>query len=143
LLYPARISHGAAMSFLRNTLILFAPLLIAANLAGATIDAASKGLVAQIEDDVNKGRDHQLKAMRTKGCKTRLRATNRSWTVDWSKAEAVLLEDTFIFIKSPPVQIAIVGDASKPDQWAKLKALYGAMIAKVEACQPTNSNAPN
>jgi hypothetical protein len=59
------------------------------------------------------------------------------------QARAVLLEDTFIFIKSPPVQIAIVGDASKPDQWAKLKALYGAMIAKVEACQPANSNAAN
>ncbi len=107
------------------------------------IAAAASGLTAQIEDDVNPGGDMQLVSMKSDGCKTvitgvlppasndpaaNVTANTRTWTIDWAVPGSVAPGDTFIFIDVAPVKIAIVGDASKPDQAAKLSALFAAMF---------------
>ncbi len=102
------------------------------------IAAAAIGLVAQIEDDNNPGGDLQLVSMKSDGCKTVITgalitedsntAATRTWTVDWAVPGSVAPGDTFIFIDVAPVKIAIVGDASKPDQAAKLSAMFAAMF---------------
>jgi hypothetical protein len=55
-------------------------------------------------------------------------ASGRTWTIDWAVPGSLSPADTFIFIEVAPVKIAIVGDASKPDQAAKLSALFAAMF---------------
>ncbi len=100
-----------------------------------TIALASDGLNAQIEDDVNPGGDSRLVSMKTIGCKTELIGSTRQWTIDWRKTEMVAPGDTFVFVDAPPVKLAIVGDASKPDQAAKLNALYAAMSVIEERCK--------
>jgi hypothetical protein len=55
-------------------------------------------------------------------------AQGRTWTIDWAVPGSLSPADTFIFIEVAPVKIAIVGDASKPDQAAKLSALFAAMF---------------
>jgi hypothetical protein len=115
-------------------LALFPLPLLAATPAAPTIDSAFKGMIAQVEDDVGNGPDRRLKAIRTTGCKSTLQAKGKSWTIDWSGAEAVALEENFIFLKVPPAQLAIVGDARKPAQRKKLRVLYRAMAAKAGEC---------
>ena len=100
-----------------------------------TIGLAADGLDAQIEDDVNPGGDSLLVSMKTTGCKTELIGSTRQWTIDWRKTEMVAPGDTFVFVDAPPVKLAIVGDASKPDQAAKLSALYAAMSAIGARCK--------
>jgi hypothetical protein len=119
----------------------------AAAMADDPIAAAASGLIAQIEDDVNPGGDLQLVSMKSDGCKTVITgalaapssdpatgpatgipANTRTWTIDWAVPGSVAPGDTFVFIDVAPVKIAIVGDASKPDQAAKLSALFGAMF---------------
>jgi hypothetical protein len=99
------------------------------------IAAAVQGLNAQIEDDVRRGTDLRLISMATKGCKTRILAPTRSWTINWRKAKMVALEDSFVFVEAPPERLAIVGDASIPDQAAKLSALHTAMREAVVRCR--------
>jgi hypothetical protein len=111
--------------------------LLAATPAALTIDGAFKGVIAQIEDDVGKGPDRRLKTIHTTGCKSTLQAKGKRWTIDWTKAEAVALEDSFIFLKAPPVQLAIVVDMGKPTQSEKLRAMYRAMAAKAGECLKT------
>jgi hypothetical protein len=96
------------------------------------IDKAFTGLVAEVEDDL--GPDYPLQAIQTKGCKSKLIAKGKAWSVNWAKAEMVALEDTFVFIMAPRIKLAIVGDASKPDQRIKLEALYDAMMDKAGTC---------
>jgi azurin len=100
-----------------------------------TIGLAADGLNAQIEDDINPGDDSRLVSMKTTGCKTELIGSTRQWTIDWSKTEMVAPGDTFVFVDAPPVKLAIVGDASKPDQAAKLSALYAAMSVIGARCK--------
>ena len=97
-----------------------------------TMAATIVGLYAVVEEDDQP--DRRLLALRTSGCTTRVTAEGRSWTVDWRKADAVALEDTFVFVSAPPVKLAIVGDASKPDQAAKLSALHLEMLAAARRC---------
>jgi hypothetical protein len=99
-----------------------------------TIALAADGLNAQIEDDVNPGSDIRLVSMKTTGCKTELVGDTRRWTINWTKTEMVAPGDTFVFIDVPPVKLAIVGDASIPDQAAKLGALFRAMLAAEAKC---------
>jgi hypothetical protein len=114
--------------------MLIAFLMLAATAPDPTALAA-KGLKAVVEDDIGKGGDRTLLSVRTKGCTTRVKAKGRSWSIDWTKAEGVAREDTFVFIAAPKVRIAIVGDASIPDQDAKLTALAQAMQAVLARCQ--------
>jgi hypothetical protein len=108
--------------------------LLAATPVAPSIDSAFKGLIAQVEDDVGKGPDRRLKSIRSTGCKSVLQAKGKRWVIDWTQAEAVALEGGFIFLKAPPVQLAIVGDGEKPAQREKLKALYRAMATKAGEC---------
>lgn len=101
--------------------------------ASDPIAKAFAGLRAVIEDDINP--DTKIISMKTTGCQTHVVAKARQWTIDWSKAEAVALEDTFVYVVAPPVKFAIVGDASKPDQAAKLRALAVAMREMAERCR--------
>jgi hypothetical protein len=103
--------------------------------AADPIADAATGLNAQIEDDVNPGGDIRLVSMKTTGCKTELIGDTRRWTINWTKTEMVAPGDTFVFIDVPPVKLAIVGDASIPDQAAKLRALFGAMLAAEAKCK--------
>ena len=110
------------------------PLLLLAAAAPDPTALAAKGLNAVVEDDIGKGGDRKLLSVRTKGCTTRVKAKGRSWNIDWTKAEGVAREDTFVFVAAPKVRIAIVGDASIPDQDAKLTALAEAMQAVLARC---------
>jgi hypothetical protein len=119
-----------------------APVASEAPAADDPIAAAASGLIAQIEDDANPGGDLRLTGMKTDGCTTIISAagvadpaTNapvsslrRDWAINWSVPGSLAPGDTFIFIDVAPVKIAIVGDASQPDQAAKLSALFGAMF---------------
>lgn len=100
-----------------------------------SIANAAHGLNAQIEDDVNPGGDMRLVLMKTTGCKTKLIGSTRKWTINWRKTQMVAPGDTFVFVDVPPVKLAIVGDASIPDQAAKLDALYRAMLAAAAKCK--------
>jgi hypothetical protein len=110
-------------------------MMLASAPANDPIAEAATGLNAQIEDDVRPGGDIRLVSFKTKGCKTRMAGTTRKWTIDWSKAEMVALEDTFVFVAAPPIKLAIVGDASIPDQAAKLVALNAAMQDAAARCK--------
>jgi hypothetical protein len=102
------------------------------------IAAAASGLIAQIEDDANPGGDLRLVSMKSDGCTTVITGTlpagtseiaaMRSWTINWAVPGSVAPGDTFIFIDVAPVKIALVGNASDPDQAAKLSALFAAMF---------------
>jgi hypothetical protein len=107
---------------------------LAPRIIGDPVAAASRGLNAVIEDDVNP--DTKLLSMKTTGCKTRVVAAAREWTIDWARAKAVTLEDTFVHVVAPPVKFAIVGDASKLDQAAKLRMLTRAMNVMAYYCKP-------
>ena len=111
------------------------PLVLLAAAAPDPTALAAKGLNAVVEDDIGKGGDRKLLSVRTRGCTTRVKAKGRSWNIDWTKAEGVSREDTFVFVATPAVRIAIVGDASIPDQDAKLTALAEVMQAVLERCQ--------
>jgi hypothetical protein len=102
-------------------------------MVGDPVAKAFAGLNAVIEDDIHS--DTKLLSIKTMRCRTRVVAAARAWTIDWSKAEAVVLEDTFIYVLAPPVKFAIVGDASKPDQAAKLRALTVAMQGMAVRCR--------
>jgi hypothetical protein len=113
--------------------LLFCGAVTMAKEADPIADAAI-GLKVAIEDDLRPGGDLWLKSIRSKGCKTRLTAKGHRWTINWRTAEQVGLADTFIFVKAKGVQLAIVGDASVPDQAAKLAALNAAMQTAKARC---------
>ena len=89
---------------------------------------------AEIEDDLSSG-DARIKAMVTKDCTTEMRAADKSWALNWRTVTEVGPGDTFVYVAGPGVQLAIVGDASKPDQAAALSALHMAMRAMRERCR--------
>ncbi len=87
-----------------------------------------------VEDDLGRS-ELPLKAIVTKGCTTELIAETRRWTLRWPDIEQVGPGDTFVFVAGKGVKLAIVGDASKPDQAKKLGMLAAAMMAMRERCQ--------
>jgi hypothetical protein len=108
--------------------------LAASNAAPDPIAAALDGLTAVIEQD---GRpDVRLLGMRTRGCQTQVRAPGKRWTINWRHPAAVSLQDSFVFVDAAPVRIAIVADASRPDQAARLRSLSSAMQATARRCAP-------
>lgn len=94
---------------------------------------AATGLVAEVEDDLS-DKDAMLMRVETKACITTLHAATHRWTLDWRTIERVIPGDTFVFVAGPDVKLAIVGDASKPDQARKLSALLMAMRAMQGRC---------
>ena len=96
------------------------------------ITAALDGLTAVIEQD---GRpDVRLSGMRTRGCQTQVLGPGRRWVINWRRPAAVSLQDTFVFVDASPVRIAIVADASRPDQAARLRSLSAAMQEIARRC---------
>ena len=98
------------------------------------IGASIKGLEAQIEDD-NGPDDPRLMRAKTKGCVTQLVGKKRSWQIDWRTVTALGSGDTFIYVQTPDLQIAIVGKAWEPKQARKLGALLAAMQSVQARCQ--------
>ncbi len=96
---------------------------------------AAAGLVAQIEDD-NGGPDAMMTSITSQGCAVEITGKGRSWALDMTRVEALALEDTFVYIAATPQKLAIVGDASKTDQAAKLKALAAALSGIATRCRP-------
>lgn len=99
------------------------------------IAAAADGLTAAIEDDRN-ALDSEMLSISNTGCITHITAKERNWDVDWRNALMLSREDTFIFVKAPPVQLAIVADMAKPGQSEKLDKLALAMAEVAEKCMP-------
>lgn len=99
---------------------------------------AAAGLVAQIEDD-NGGPDTMMTSITSQGCAVEITGKGKNWALDMTKVEALALEDTFVYVAAPPHKLAIVGDASKPDQAAKLKALATALGDIATRCRPKSS----
>lgn len=99
------------------------------------IDMAAQGLApAQIEDDAGQ-RDLDLVAVRTAGCVTVLHAEDGvEFRIDWSQPARGVFAEGFVFIKAPPVQLAIVGDVDEAEQLDKLTRLGQAMEAKAKQC---------
>jgi len=106
------------------------------------IDAAAQGLSpVQIEDDIGQ-RQFDLTAITTTGCVTVLRGDGAEIRIDWSKAEDGGMSDGFIWVKAPPVQLAIVADVARRDQLEKLIALSNAMGQRARECRvPPKSKA--
>ena len=101
--------------------------------AADPIASAAARLTAVIEED---GRpDVPLRAMATRACRTTLRGRARQWTIDWRRPATITREDTFVFVDAAPVRIAIVADASRPDQAAGLDALTAAMRSVASRCR--------
>lgn len=110
-------------------------LALALALAGADpIAAAARGLAAEIEDD--NGPDFAMESIAGRGCTVTIAGHGHRWTIDMTNARAVTLGDTFVYVAAPPVALAIVGDASKPDQAAKLKGLATALTDLAARCRP-------
>ncbi len=111
---------------------------IAALLLSGQADPVAAAVVglspAEIEDD--NGPDMPLVAMTSAGCRVEVVGRDARFAVDMTKVAALSLEDTFVFIESGPVRLAIVGDASKPDQAAKLAALATALTTITQRCTP-------
>lgn len=97
-------------------------------------DALKRLTYAEIEDDLSSSPDKTLDAIVTRDCVSEMRAGDRKWTLDWRKITTVGPGDTFVFVQGPGVQLAIVGDVSKPDQAAALSALHMAMQAMRRRC---------
>ncbi|MGL5838530.1 MAG: hypothetical protein ACRCY3_08535 [Sphingorhabdus sp.] len=98
------------------------------------IAVAIKGLnPIEIEDDVGKA-DAPVKAIVTKGCKTAFKTGKGTIIVNWSRIEQLGPADTFVFVKAPGVQFALIGDASRPDQAKKLANVHAAMLAMAQRC---------
>ena len=98
------------------------------------IAAAAAGLSpAEIEDD--NGPDMPLTAISSAGCMVTIIGRDAAFAVDMRQSAAVALEDTFVFVKAGTVQLAIVGDASRSDQAAKLKALATALVDLATKCE--------
>lgn len=114
--------------------MMIGPLLAFALAQTDPVAVAAAGLIAEIEDD-NGGPDAMMTAIRSQGCTVEITGKDRSWTLDLSKTEALALEDTFIYVVAPPHRLAIVGDVSKPDQAAKLKALVTALGEIATRCR--------
>jgi hypothetical protein len=109
--------------------------LLLSGMTAQPIDAAALGLNAVIEDDLASDGDHKLLGFRTKGCRTTITAKGRRWKIDWRRTDQAGFADNFIFISAPPsIKLAIVGDASIPDQAARLEALNDAIQAKIIQC---------
>lgn len=104
------------------------------------IATALVGLIAVVEEDG--APDRPLVGMTTHGCETKVSAQESDWTIDWRKAEAVALEDTFVFVSAPPVKLAVVADASKPDQADKLRELNRAMQEVAKRCTTSEPGKP-
>ena len=98
------------------------------------VATAADGLVAQIEDD--NGPDAMMTSIRSEHCSVAITGNGKVWTLDMTKVEALSLEDTFVYIAAPPNKLAIVGDAEKPDQAARLKALAAALRDIAARCRP-------
>ena len=116
-------------------LILAAFLAVAAQSPSPAPDPIARAievLVAEVEED--RQPDRRLEAMATNGCETLVTAAGRTWTIDWRRAQRVVLEDTFVFVDAPPVRLAIVGDAGSPEQAARLVALSEAMQGAAARC---------
>ena len=117
-------------------LILAAFLAVAAQSPSPAPDPIARaidGLVAEVEED--RQPDRRLETMATNGCETVVTAAGGTWTIDWRRAQRVVLEDTFVFVDAPPVRLAIVGDAGIPAQAARLVALSEAMQAAAARCR--------
>ena len=97
------------------------------------VAVAGAGLVAQIEDD--NGPDAKMTSIRSRRCALAIAGEGKKWSVDMTKVEALSLADTFVYIATPPLKLAIVGDASKADQAAKLKALATALGEVAARCR--------
>lgn len=111
-------------------------LLLALALQAASVDpvaTAAKGLKpAEIEDD--NGPDMPFLTAASAGCAVTVRGRDKTFELDMTKTEGVAREDTFVFVAAGGVKLAIVGDASKPDQDKKLTALAQAVIAVANRC---------
>lgn len=106
----------------------------AADIVDPIGDAFKRLTYAEVEDDLSSSPDKALDAIETKDCVSEMRAGDRSWSLDWRKITTVGPGDTFVFVQGPGVQLAIVGDASKPDQAQALSALHMAMQAMRGRC---------
>lgn len=116
-------------------LTLFAALLLSLQPQSNPIGEAAAGLRAEIEDD--NGPDAMMTAIASAGCTVTIGGVEgRRWTLDMTRTQAVALEDTFVYVAAGEAKLAIVGEASRPDQAAKLRALADALTALASRCTP-------
>lgn len=102
------------------------------------VAAAATGLSpAEIEDD--NGPDMPFLGASSAGCTVTIKGRDKSYTLDMTRTEALSREDTFVFVKAGDQQLAIVGDASKPDQSEKLTALARAFATVAQGCAKPGS----
>lgn len=78
--------------------------------------------------------DRRLISLTTADCTTQVAAEGRSYRIDWRAADTIALEDTFVYVSAGATRIAIVADASRPDQARRLHALSIAMRSMAGSC---------
>ncbi|WP_419809880.1 hypothetical protein [Sphingomonas sp.] len=104
--------------------------------AGAVPDplaASFAGWYTEIEDDLGTG-DSRVKRVVTAGCLTTITGEKGSCRVDWRTVDTVALEDVFVFLKGPSLQIAVVADVRDAAGQAKLRGMWMAMRALSARC---------
>lgn len=114
------------------------------------IAAAVPGLVAAIEQDEldpehprqltpeeEANPEPRLESITTQGCTSRIVGVGgRSWTLDWRRIQVAAFANGFIYIRAPDLSLAIVGDASIPEQYARFVTLIDAMHVVHARCNP-------
>lgn len=107
-------------------------LLLQAPAADPVAAAATRLNPAEIEDD--NGPDMPFLGASSSGCAVNIRGRDKTFALDMAKVTGLAREDTFVFIAAGTHKLAIVGDASQPDQDAKLTALAQALAAVAGRC---------
>ena len=110
-------------------LALLAPALPAADAIGRAAQGLSPAVV---EEDGQP--DRRLLSLPTTDFVMQMVADGRSYRIDWRAVDQVALEDTFVYVAAGTLRIAIVGDASRPDQARRLHDLSAAMQDRARAC---------
>lgn len=116
-----------------NLLLAALALVQAAPLAADPLAASFAGWHTGVEDDLGSA-DSRVKAVRTAGCVTTVTGEKGSWRLDWRTIETIALEDVFVFLKGPGVQLAIVADVRDAAGQAKLRGMWTAMRGLAARC---------
>lgn len=95
--------------------------------------ASFSGWHTAVEDDLGSA-DSRVQAVATVGCVTTLTGEKGSWRLDWRVIETIALEDVFVFLKGPGLQLAVVADVRDAAGEAKLRSMWTAMRGLATRC---------
>ena len=114
---------------------LLAALMLAQVAPADPLAASFAGWHTEVEDDLGSA-DSRVVSARTAGCVTTVVGEKGNWRLDWRTIETVALEDVFVFLKGPGVQLAVVADVRDAAGQTKLRGMWTAMRGLSARCHP-------